>query len=156
MAKVINPNAISDMALVNAKTQAKMTQLIQKLGRGKRRVKVTLSKGTRAYLSKMVEELRKQMAIYEKQMPNLFQFFNYLEKEAKVTKENKKIKEKDISLSYEELDFLKLNIRETISGIDRMRESLKWYNIIKKGVYKTLKKQNELVLEEFKNTSVSK
>lgn len=156
MAKVINPNAISDMALVNAKTQAKMTQLIQKLGRGKRRVKVTLTKGTRSYLSKMTEELKKQMSIYEKQMPTLFQFFNYLEKETKVTKENKKIKQKDILLSYEELDFVKLNIKETIKGIEKMRDSLKWYNILKKSLYKTLIKQNETVLEELKNTSLNK
>ena len=51
--------------------------------------------------------MKKQMAVYEKQLPNLFQFFNYLEKEARIVKQNKKQKTKDIVLSYEELDFLK-------------------------------------------------
>ena len=55
MVKMVNQNTINDMTLVNAKSQAKMTQLIQKIGKGKRRVKVTLSKSTRSYLIKMLE-----------------------------------------------------------------------------------------------------
>ena len=156
MVKMVNQNTINDMTLVNAKSQAKMTQLIQKIGKGKRRVKVTLSKSTRSYLIKMLEEMKKQMAVYEKQLPNLFQFFNYLEKEARIVKQNKKQKTKDIVLSYEELDFLKTQIKETIKGIDNLKSSLKWYNLVKKGLYKTLKKQNEITLEELGKTSVNK
>ncbi|MBP6126531.1 MAG: viral A-type inclusion protein [Leptotrichiaceae bacterium] len=156
MVKMVNQNTINDMTLVNAKSQAKMTQLIQKIGKGKRRVKVTLSKSTRSYLIKMLEEMKKQMAVYEKQLPNLFQFFNYLEKEARIVKQNKKQKTKDIVLSYEELDFLKIQIKETIKGIDNLKSSLKWYNLVKKGLYKTLKKQNEITLEELGKTSVNK
>ena len=59
MVKMVNQNTINDMTLVNAKSQAKMTQLIQKIGKGKRRVKVTLSKSTRSYLIKMLEEMKK-------------------------------------------------------------------------------------------------
>ena len=156
MVKMVNQNTINDMTLVNAKSQAKMTQLMQKIGKGKRRVKVTLSKSTRSYLIKMLEEMKKQMAVYEKQLPNLFQFFNYLEKEARIVKQNKKQKTKDIVLSYEELDFLKIQIKETIKGIDNLKSSLKWYNLVKKGLYKTLKKQNEITLEELGKTSVNK
>ena len=156
MVKMVNQNTINDMTLVNAKSQAKMTQLIQKIGKGKRRVKVTLSKSTRSYLIKMLEEMKKQMAVYEKQLPNLFQFFNYLEKEARIVKQNKKQKTKDIVLSYEELDFLKLQINETIKEIANLKSSLKWYNLVKKGLYKTLKKQNEITLEELGKTSVNK
>lgn len=156
MVKMVNQNTINDMTLVNAKSQAKMTQLIQKIGKGKRRVKVTLSKSTRSYLIKMLEEMKKQMAVYEKQLPNLLQFFNYLEKEARIVKQNKKQKTKDIVLSYEELDFLKIQIKETIKGIDNLKSSLKWYNLVKKGLYKTLKKQNEITLEELGKTSVNK
>ena len=156
MVKMVNQNTINDMTLVNAKSQAKMTQLIQKIGKGKRRVKVTLSKSTRSYLIKMLEEMKKQMAVYEKQLPNLFQFFNYLEKEVRIVKQNKKQKTKDIVLSYEELDFLKIQIKETIKGIDNLKSSLKWYNLVKKGLYKTLKKQNEITLEELGKTSVNK
>lgn len=156
MVKMVNPNTVNDMTLVNAKAQAKMSQLVQKIGKGKRRVRVTLSKSTRSYLVKMLEEMKKQMSAYEKQLPNLFQFFNYLEKEIQITKENKKEKTKNVQLSYEELDFLKIQIKETIKGITNLSSSLKWYNFIKKGLYKTLKKQNEIVLEELGKTNVNK
>ena len=156
MAKMVNPNTINDMTLVNVKAQAKMNQLVQKIGKGKRKIKVTLGKSTRSYLTKLIEEMKKQMKVYEKQLPNIFQFFGYLEKEIKITKENKKEKTKDVSLSFEELDFLKLQIRETIKGIDNMKTKLKWYNFLKKGLYKTLRKQNEVTLEELGKTSVSR
>jgi len=35
MAKMVNPNTINDMTLVNVKAQAKMNQLVQKIGKGK-------------------------------------------------------------------------------------------------------------------------
>ena len=154
MAKMVNPNTINDMTLVKA--QAKMNQLVQKIGKGKRKIKVTLGKSTRSYLTKLIEEMKKQMKVYEKQLPNIFQFFGYLEKEIKITKENKKEKTKDVSLSFEELDFLKLQIRETIKGIDNMKTKLKWYNFLKKGLYKTLRKQNEMTLEELGKTTAVK
>ena len=156
MAKMVNPNTINDMTLVNVKAQAKMNQLVQKIGKGKRKIKVTLGKNTRSYLTKLIEEMKKQMKVYEKQLPNIFQFFGYLEKEIKITKENKKEKTKDVSLSFEELDFLKLQIRETIKGIDNMKTKLKWYNFLKKGLYKTLRKQNEMTLEELGKTTAVK
>ena len=134
MAKVMNPNSVSNMDLINQKAQFKMQQLVQKIGKGKRRVTVTFSKMSRGYVSKMIEEMKKAMAQYEKQLPNLFSFFNYLEKEVKITKENKKEKTKDVKFSYEEIDFFKLQLNETI-----------------KGLFKTLKKQTETVLEEVKN-----
>lgn len=153
---MVNPNTINDMTLVNVKAQAKMNQLVQKIGKGKRKIKVTLGKSTRSYLTKLIEEMKKQMKVYEKQLPNIFQFFGYLEKEIKITKENKKEKTKDVSLSFEELDFLKLQIRETIKGIDNMKTKLKWYNFLKKGLYKTLRKQNEMTLEELGKTTAVK
>ena len=39
MAKMVNPNTINDMTLVNVKAQAKMNQLVQKIGKGKRKIK---------------------------------------------------------------------------------------------------------------------
>ena len=153
---MVNPNTINDMTLVNVKAQAKMNQLVQKIGKGKRKIKVTLGKSTRSYLTKLIEEMKKQMKVYEKQLPNIFQFFGYLEKEIKIIKENKKEKTKDVSLSFEELDFLKLQIRETIKGIDNMKTKLKWYNFLKKGLYKTLRKQNEMTLEELGKTTAVK
>mgnify|MGYP000986949875 CR=1 FL=1 len=65
--------------------------------------------------------------------------------------ESKKEKTKDVKFSYEEIDFFKLQLNETIKGIDTQVATLKWYNLIKKGLFKTLKKQTETVLEEVKN-----
>ena len=153
MAKMVNPNTVSNMDLINAKSQAKMQQLVQKIGKGKRKVHVTFS---RSYLAKMIEEMRKMMSQYEKQLPNVFSFFKYLENEVKITKANKKEKTKNVKLSYEEVDFFKLQLKETLKGIDAQRATLKWYNLIKKGLFKTLKKQTELVLEEFSSGTVKK
>lgn len=156
MAKMVNPNSVNDMEIINAKAQAKMSQLVQKIGKGKRRVTVTFNKTTRSYVAKLIEEMKKQMIAYEKQLPNLFNFFNYLEKETKVTKANKKEKTKDVLLSYEEVDFLKLQLKETIKGIEMQSKNLKWYNFLKKSMYKMLKKQTEETLENVNNGNVKK
>lgn len=156
MAKMVNPNSVNDMEIINAKAQAKMSQLVQKIGKGKRRVTVTFNKTTRSYVAKLIEEMKKQMIAYEKQLPNLFNFFNYLEKETKVTKANKKEKTKDVLLSYEEVDFLKLQLKETIKGIEMQSKNLKWYNFLKKSMYKMLKKQIEETLENVNSGNVKK
>ena len=150
MAKMVNPNSVNDMEIINAKAQAKMSQLVQKIGKGKRRVTVTFNKTTRSYVAKLIEEMKKQMIAYEKQLPNLFNFFNYLEKETKVTKT------KDVLLSYEEVDFLKLQLKETIKGIEMQSKNLKWYNFLKKSMYKMLKKQTEETLENVNSGNVKK
>ena len=78
MAKMVNPNTVTDMALVNARAQMKTQQLLQKVGKGKRKVQVTLSKNVRSYLSTMTKEMKKQIKTQlgnEKQLANLFQFF---------------------------------------------------------------------------------
>ena len=155
MAKMVNPNSVNDMEIINAKAQAKMSQLVQKIGKGKRRVTVTFNKTT-SYVAKLIEEMKKQMIAYEKQLPNLFNFFNYLEKETKVTKANKKEKTKDVLLSYEEVDFLKLQLKETIKGIEMQSKNLKWYNFLKKSMYKMLKKQTEETLENVNSGNVKK
>ena len=156
MAKMVNPNSVNDMEIINAKAQAKMSQLVQKIGKGKRRVTVTFNKTTRSYVAKLIEEMKKQMIAYEKQLPNLFNFFNYLEKETKVTKANKKEKTKDVLLSYEEVDFLKLQLKETIKGIEMQSKNLKWYNFLKKSMYKMLKKQPDETLENVNSGNVKK
>ena len=92
----------------------------------------------------------------EKKNDYSFNFFNYLEKETKVTKANKKEKTKDVLLSYEEVDFLKLQLKETIKGIEMQSKNLKWYNFLKKSMYKMLKKQTEETLENVNSGNVKK
>ena len=141
--KVANPNTIDDKAFANVKSQSKITSLIQKIGKGKRKVKVELSKGNMKYLAKLVKEMKKQMLPYEKQASNVFAFLNYLEKEAQ--SKSKKI---NLTLSYEELDFLKMQVRESTKAVEDLKQNLKWFNLMKKMVYNLVIKQNKYFLEE--------
>ena len=100
--KAANPNTVTNMTLVNAKSQSKAASLIQKIGKGKRKAKVELSKGNMKYLGKLVKEMKKQMLPYEKQAGNVFTFLNYLEKEAQ-----SKSKRITLMLAFEELDKIK-------------------------------------------------
>ena len=152
--RMANGNTMNDMEMVNVKNQMKMGEMMKKIGKGKRKVSVTFALGSRRYLHKLIDELKKQMTIYEKQLPNMFSFFDYLQKQVEVVKvkgkkkQKTKEKTKSVLLSYEELDFLKMQIRETTKGIKTEKEKLKWNNLIKKALYKTLLKQNELLSEE--------
>lgn len=141
--KVANSNTIDDKAFANVKAQSKITSLIQKIGKGKRKAKVELSKGNMKYLAKLVKEMKKQMQPYEKQASNVFAFLNYLEKEAQA--KSKKI---NLTLSYEELDFLKMQVKESTKAVEDLKQNLKWYNLIKKMVYGLVVKQNKYFLEE--------
>ena len=87
--------------------------------------------------------MKKQMLPYEKQASNVFTFLNYLEKEAQ--SKSKKI---TLTLSYEELDFLKMQVRESTKAVEELKQNLKWHNMIKKIVYGLLVKQNKYFLEE--------
>ena len=91
----------------------------------------------------MQKEMKKQMLPYEKQASNVFTFLNYLEKEA--LSKSKKI---TLTLSYEELDFLKMQVRESTKAVEELKQNLKWHNMIKKIVYGLLVKQNKYFLEE--------
>ena len=141
--KAANPNTVTNMTLVNAKSQSKAASLIQKIGKGKRKAKVELSKGNMKYLGKLVKEMKKQMLPYEKQAGNVFTFLNYLEKEAQ-----SKSKRITLMLSFEELDFLKMQVKESTKAIEDLRLNLKWYNLFKKFMYGLLVKQNKYFLEE--------
>ena len=141
--KAANPNTVTNMTLVNAKSQSKAASLIQKIGKGKRKAKVELSKGNMKYLGKLVKEMKKQMLPYEKQAGNVFTFLNYLEKEAQ-----SKSKRITLMLSFEELDFLKMQVKESTKAVEELRLNLKWYNLFKKFMYGLLVKQNKYFLEE--------
>ena len=50
--------------------------------------------------------------------------------------------------SFEELDFLKMQVKESTKAIEDLRLNLKWYNLFKKFMYGLLVKQNKYFLEE--------
>lgn len=146
--KIVNPNNITDMDMINAKNQASMVSILQKVGKGKRRQEVKLSKSSQKYLEQVISEMRKQMSMYEKQLPNVFSFFEYIEKTLKADK--KKPKEKSILLSFEEYDLLVKQMRDVIRGLENEKKKLKWYNFLKKIMYSTMQKQTEGLLSDLK------
>lgn len=161
MAKMMNANSMNDMTIMNAKSQAKQQQLMAKIGRGKRRVKVNLTKVARNYLNILNKEFEAEIkkiatADFNKTYPNIPHFIKYIDNETKITKENKKIKEKDVLFSFEEHDFLKLQLRESIKALEKSQKELKWYNFLNKIKYSYAKKQAEITLEEFLKTTTVK
>lgn len=149
--KMINANKINDMEMFNIKNQAKFSMILQKIGKGKRKVEVSLSKNSQKYLDQMIDELKKQMDQYKAQMGNIFEFLDYLKKNVHVNKGQKREKYKKVLLSYEEQDYLVMQAKSTIKEIDKLKASLKWYNLLKKMIYSSVKTQNELLINELLN-----
>lgn len=148
---MINANKINDMEMFNIKNQAKFSMILQKIGKGKRKVEVSLSKNSQKYLDQMIDELKKQMDQYKAQMGNIFEFLDYLKKNVHVNKGQKREKYKKVLLSYEEQDYLVMQAKSTIKEIDKLKASLKWYNLLKKTIYSSVKTQNELLINELLN-----
>ena len=130
--KTVNANSITDMDMMNARSQASMAAQLQRIGLAKRKKVITLSKNGQKYLEQMIIEMEKQMKIYEKQLPNLFQFFAYMKKELNVAKGKKREKEKSILVSFEEYDLLVKQMKDIIKGLEVEKSKLKWYSLMKK------------------------
>ena len=60
-----NGNTMNDMEMVNVKNQMKMGEMMKKIGKGKRKVSVTFALGSRRYLHKLIDEMKKQRAATE-------------------------------------------------------------------------------------------
>lgn len=148
--KMVNPNSISDMEIMNIKNQARMSQMLQNVGRGRRKVEIYLSKTSQKFIEQLAIELNKQMAEYGKKMPNIPDFFDYIIKCVHVEKKQKREKYKKIMLSYDEKDFLDMQIKGTLYELEKQRKNLRWYNIIKKIAFSSVKKQNEILLSEIR------
>lgn len=148
--KVVNPSNISDMDIMNMKSHSQLITLMQKVGKGKRKLEIKLSRGSQKYLEQLIKEMKKQMIVYEKQLPNLFSFFNYLEKNLYVEKRTRRPKEKTIFLSFEEHDLLIRQMKDVIKGLQLQKKELKWYSFVKKIIYSSMIKETESLLKEIK------
>lgn len=150
--KIMNANRLNDMDVLNMKQQAKLASSMQKIGKTKRKIEVHLSKSSQKYLDQVIIELKKQMdANTSSALPNILSFFNYLQKQVHVEKKAKREKLKSFKLSYEEQDFLVLQIKSMIKEVERQKDNLKFYNLIKKLIFSSVKAQNELLLKELTN-----
>ena len=143
MSMRVNPSKINQQDIMNAQAFSGAMSKIDKLGKGKRKYKVFFGKNIKKYFGKMIKEFSKQLEGYDNpQAKSIVEFYKYIQLETE--KEAKH----PIMVSFEELEFLKGTISETIKGMEKIQ--YKWYQILKKVFTKTMIKQNRLILEELK------
>ncbi|OQY41571.1 MAG: hypothetical protein B6227_04700 [Fusobacteriia bacterium 4572_74] len=116
---------------------------MQRIGKGKRKYTIKISKHNKKFLGKFVEEIQKQMGSEKNpQMKGVLDFLTYLKAEC-----NKKTVT-EIKMSFDELEFLKKMVIDSVKGMEGM--TYKWYQIINKLMIKTMIKSNRDLLEELK------
>lgn len=144
MAVKVNPGRINQQDMMNAQAYTGIMSKIEKLGKGKRKYKLFFDKTAKKYFGKMVKEFSKQLQGYQNnpQTKNVIEFYSYIELETA------KAANQPIMVSFEELEFLKGTMSETIKGMEKVQ--YKWYDIFRKVLTKTMIKQNKIILEELK------
>jgi len=116
---------------------------MQRIGKGKRKYTVKISKHNKKFLGKFVEEIQKQMGSENNpQIKGVLDFLTYLKAECS----KKEVME--IKMSFDELEFLKKMVVDSIKGMEGA--TYKWYQIINKGMIKAMIKSNRSLLEELK------
>lgn len=141
--QAMNANKMSQVDMMNNQAMMGMASFMQKLGKGKRKYVIKIDKGNKKFLGKLAEEMKKQMGVYgnNPQAKGMGIFLNYLESECKK-------KDKELRLSYDELEFLKKTISESVKQMTTIK--FKWYQFIKKIAVKMMAKQYKILLEEIK------
>lgn len=142
----INPNTMNPMQMNNMSGMMGMMNTIQRIGKGKRKIVVSLDKNARKFLGKFIDEVRKQFSSSANatQTPNLAEFFDYIKK---ITDDKSK-GNVELKLSFEEYEFLKRMLIDSVKGMENMQ--FKWYQFIKKSMVKVMAKQYREILTKFK------
>lgn len=136
----VNPNRMSQKDILSNKSMMSTANLIQKLGQGKRKYNVNLEKYHKKFLGTLAKEMKKQFISQGggPQMKKSLLFFDYLKAES--TNKNKKL-----NLSYEELEFLKMTMKESLGHFGTME--FKWWQFIKKLSMKMMLTQYKALFE---------
>ncbi|WP_418964909.1 hypothetical protein [Cetobacterium sp.] len=140
-AQKVNPNNMNPMQMNAMSSMMGMMNSIQKIGKGKRKYSVSLDKGTKKFLSKFIEEIKKQFAV-NSGMQNVGQFLDYVKSVAD-SKDKTELK-----LSYEEQEFLTRMVADAVKGMEAVQ--FKWYQLIKKSMTKVMAKQYRELLAQLK------
>ncbi|TDT68005.1 hypothetical protein EV215_1725 [Hypnocyclicus thermotrophus] len=138
----MNTNKLKNTDMMNSYSQMSMLGNIQKIGKGKRKYKVNIDKNSKKYLARLIVEMKKQMGIYatNPQTKGVIDYLNYLQTEC-----NKKNND-PVMMSFEELEFLKKTIRDSVKAMEDMK--FKWYQFFRKITVKLMLTQNKYLLEE--------
>jgi hypothetical protein len=138
-----NVNGMNGIQMKQMSGMMGIQNAMQRIGKGKRKYSVKISKHNKKFLGKFVEEIQKQVgAENNPQMKGIADFLNYLKAEC-----NKK-EVTEIKMSFDELEFLKKMVIDSIKGMEGM--TFKWYQIVNKLMMKTMIKSNRELLEELK------
>lgn len=140
-AQKVNANNMNPMQMNAMSSMMGMMNSIQKIGKGKRKYSVSLDKGTKKFLSKFIEEIKKQFAV-NNGMQNVGQFLDYV----KLVADSKD--KMDLKLSYEEQEFLTKMVSDAVKGMESVQ--FKWYQLIKKSMTKVMAKQYRQLLVQLK------
>ncbi|MGL5055382.1 MAG: hypothetical protein ACRC54_06900 [Fusobacteriaceae bacterium] len=129
----LNANNLNPMEMNNASAMMGMMNIIQKIGKGKKKYSINLDKAEKKFLGKFLEEAKKQFVNSEEQAKNIVEFFNYM-------KAICDSKDKDeLRLSFEELEFLKKMLSDSVKGMESL--TFKWWQLLRKGMVKMMLKQ---------------
>lgn len=130
----VNPNNMNPMQMNNMSSMMGMMNSIQKIGKGKRKYTIKLDKNSKKFLSKFIDEVKKQFATtMGGQNQGIVEFFDYMKS---VADSSDKM---ELKVSFEELEFLKRMMADSIKGMEAMQ--FKWYQFVRKGMVKVLIKQ---------------
>lgn len=142
----INPNTMNPMQMNNMSGMMGMMNTIQRIGKGKRKIIVSLDKNARKFLGKFIDEVKKQFSSSANatQTPNLSEFFDYI----KNITDDKSKGNVELKLSFEEYEFLKRMLIDSVKGMENIQ--FKWYQFIKKSMVKVMAKQYREILAKFK------
>lgn len=135
----MNPNGMNPMEMNNAMSMMGMMNLMQKIGKGKRKYSLSLDKNEKKVLGKFLEEGKKQFG-HENQAKPLVEFFDYM-----ISICNSKDKS-EIRFSFEELEFFKKMLTDSVRGMEGM--NFKWYQFLRKSMTKVMAKQYRDILKK--------
>lgn len=140
----INPGALNPMEMNNISSMMGMMNNIQKIGKSKRKYSINLEKGDKKLLVKFINEAKKQFSstTSNDQYAGVYSFLNYVVEVAE------KKETTDLKLSFEEYEFLKKMLIDSVKGMEKM--TFFWYQFIRKGTVKILIKQYRELLKKFK------
>lgn len=139
----VNPAALNPMEMNNISSMMGMMNSIQKIGKGKRKYSVKLDKGEKKLLVKFLDEAKKQFSntTSNDQYAGVYGFLNYVSEVAS------KKESTEVKLSFEEHDFLKRMLIDSVRGMEKM--DFFWYQFIKKFMVKTLTRQYRELIKKF-------
>lgn len=140
----INPNNLNPMQMNNMSSMMGMMNTMQRIGKSKRKYTIKLEKANKKFLAKFIDEIKKQFAGQETapQQQGVIDFLDYLKTQCEIKDRT------EVKVSFEELEFLKRMIGDSIRGMESMQ--FKWYQIIKKMMMKAMLTQYKQLFEEIK------